>query len=165
MSRKVAELRKAGERREIVFGIRGENGEMSRNSEGAIVTSICTGVPRADGGISTIKAEDPPKPRYEKPEPLPVRPARVMPDMTEAKKIMATIAPRDERDCGVVFFGSYKVEGGQVHVADQDGRSLGSLPVGPDDDVEAVARRLLREKTAVNSDFFGRINYRKTSLV
>src|SRR5262249_32017207 len=118
--------------------------------------------------ISTGKADSDPlvKSRYEKPVPLPARPARVVPDMTEAKKITATIAPiRDERDFGTVIFGSYKVEGGQVHVADQDGRALGSLPVGPDDDVEAVARRLLREKTAANSDFFGRINYRKRSLV
>ena len=150
-ARKLAELRQAGEKREVFF---------SR-------TIITTGVPRGEP-ISTAKVEADPflKPRYSKPDAAPARPVAAVPDMTEAKKITATIAPiRDERDFGTVIFGSYKVEGGQVHVADQDGRSLGSLPVGPDDDVEAVARRLLREKTAANSDFFGRINYRKRSLV
>jgi len=149
-ARKLAELRQAGEKREVFF---------SR-------TIITTGVPRGEP-ISTAKVEADPflKPRYSKPDAAPARPVAAVPDMTEAKKITATIAPRDERDCGIMFFGSYKVEGGHVHVADQDGRSLGSLPVGPDYDVEVVARRVLREKTAANSDFFGRINYRKTSLV
>src|SRR5262245_32241504 len=152
MADKMAELRAAGEGREVVFD----------------PLIVATGVPRGEP-ISTGKADSDPlvTPRYPKPEPLPVRPARAAPDMTEAKKITATIAPRggDERDCGVVFFGSYKVEGGQVHVADQDGRSLGSLPVGPDDNVEVVARRLLREKTAANCDFFGPVSYRKRSIV
>src|SRR5262245_29936915 len=147
---KLAELQAAGERRQPIFS----------------TLVVNTGVPRGEP-ISAAKVEADPlvRTRYEKPEPLPVRPARAVPDMTQAKTIMATIAPRDERDCGIVFFGSYKVEGGQVHVSDQDGRSLGSLPVGPDDDVEVVARRLLREKTAAKSDFFGRINYRKTFVV
>jgi len=149
-ARKLAELRQAGEKREVFF---------SR-------TIITTGVPRGEP-ISTAKVEADPlvTPRYPKPDPLPVRPARVAPDMTEAKKITATISPRDERDLGVVFYGQYRVEGGQLHVADDKGQHLTSAPVGPDDNVEVVARRLLREKMTSVSDFFGRIDYRKKSIV
>src|SRR5262249_48333856 len=90
-ARKLAELRQAGEKREVFF---------SR-------TVIHTGVPRGEP-ISTGKVDSDPlvTPRYPKPEPLPVRPARAAPDMTEAKRIMATVAaPRDERDCGIVVYG------------------------------------------------------------
>src|SRR5262249_9224647 len=129
---------------------------------------ICTGVPRGEP-ISMGKVEADPlvTPRYPKPEPLPVRPARAAPDMTEAKKITATIAPRggDERDFGTVIFGSYKVEGGQVHVADDKGRHLTSTPVGPDDDVEMVARRLLRQRLTGANGFDGPLSYPKRSVV
>jgi hypothetical protein len=51
-----------------------------------------------------------------------------------------------------------------VHVVDAEGRAVGSLPVGPSDDVELIARRLLKDKMAGNSsDFFGRIAYPKIS--
>src|SRR5262249_53933723 len=148
-ARKLAELRQAGEKREVFF---------SR-------TIITTGVPRGEP-ISTAKVEADPflKPRYSKPDAAPARPVAAVPDMREAKRIMATIAPRDERDCGVAFYGSYKVEGGQVYVADQDGRSLGSMPVGPDDNVEVVARRLLRQKLTGNG-FDGPLSLPKSSIV
>src|SRR5262245_17182962 len=148
---KLAELRAAGERRQPIFS----------------TLVVNTGVPRGEP-ISTGKADSDPlvKSRYEKPEPLPVRPARVVPDMTEAKKITATIAPtRDERDFGTVIFGTYKVEGGQVHVADDKGRHLTSVPVGPDDDVEMVARRLLRQKLTGANGFDGPLSLPKRSIV
>src|SRR5262249_46815351 len=92
---KLAQLRARGQARGVVFD--------------RLIVS--TGVPRGEP-ISTAKVEADPlvTPRYPKPNPLPVRPARVAPDMREAKRIMATIPPRDERDCGVVFYGQYRVE-------------------------------------------------------
>ena len=151
MADKMAELRAAGEGREVVFD----------------PLIVATGVPRGEP-ISTGKADSDPlvKSRYEKPVPLPARPARAVPDMTEAKKITATIAPiRDERDFGTVIFGSYKVEGGQVHVADDKGRHLTSTPVGCDDDVEMVARRLLRQKLTGANGFDGPLSLPKRSIV
>src|SRR5262245_47636328 len=82
---KLAELQAAGERRQPIFS----------------TLVVNTGVPRGEP-ISAAKVEADPlvRTRYEKPEPLPVRPARAVPDMTQAKTIMATIAPRDERRPG-----------------------------------------------------------------
>jgi len=92
-------------------------------------------------------------------------PKAAQPDATEAKRIVATISPRDERDLGVVFEGSYKIQFGQVHVYGVDGKSLGALPIGPDDNAELVARRLLREKLGGGAaDFYGRIPYPKLSI-
>jgi len=164
-ARKLAELRAAGEKRQVFFsgllmdtGVPRAPGRAIGADDKSLSESKCPKCGRSNmGGFHRC---EPPLATGPK---LP--PPRSVPDMAEAKRIMATIAPRDERDCGIVFFGSYKVEDRQVHVADQDGRSLGSLPVGPDDDVEAVARRLLREKTVASSDFFGRLDYRKKSLV
>jgi len=135
------------------------------------IDAIITGVPRAgrDDGFELPPAQPAPFPvqRYEPAETkssLPPRSA-AQPDATETKRVIATIAPRDERDCGIVFEGSYKVQFGQVHVYSADGKSLGSLPVGPDDDVESVARKLLRDKLGGNfSDFYGTIRYPKLSI-
>jgi hypothetical protein len=134
---------------------------------------VNTGVPRAarDDRPAAPKADTAARPfpdRYPPAEPTkspPPQPAvpRV-PDMTEARPIKATIAPRDERDQGMVFYGSFTITGGMVHVVDAEGRPLGSLPVGPSDDVELIVRRLLKDKMAGNSsDFFGRIAYPKIS--
>jgi len=123
---------------------------------------VNTGVPRAGPGEQPIRRVTEKAPAAQPdPEPPPQLVARV-PDIPEPKRIMATIAPRDERDCGIVFEGAYTVASGMVHVADQDGRPLGSLPVAIGDDVELIARRLLRDKLGgAASDFYGRINYPK----
>ena len=146
----------------------GKDGEIKRYDV------IVTGVPRAgrDDGYEPPKQLAPfpaSMRRYEPPtENQPKSPAPrsvAQPDVTEAKRIIATIPPRDERDLGVVFEGSYKVQFGQVYVYSADGKSLGSLPVGPDDNVELVARRLLREKLGGGAaDFYGRIPYPKLSI-
>ena len=126
---------------------------------------VNTGVPRAGPGEQSIRHMMEKAPAAQPgPEPPPQPVARV-PDIPEPKRIMATIAPRDERDCGIVFEGSYTVASGMVHVADQDGRPLGSLPVAAGDNVELVACRLLRDKLGgAASDFYGRINYPKMAI-
>jgi len=143
---------------------------VGRDGSTARIAVVITGVPRAgrDDGYEPPAQPAPPYPmqRYEPAEPKSASPPpRPQPDATETKRIIATIAPRDERDCGIVFEGSYKVQFGQVHVYSADGKSLGSLPVGPDDDVESVARKLLRDKLGGNfSDFYGTIRYPKLSI-
>src|SRR5262245_34764075 len=160
---KLAELRSAGERREVIFNTLVFNTGVPR--AGRDDDAATDNVPAAPKATKSDTSRAPFPNRYEHlaeslPKSPPPRPAARVPDMTEARPIKATIPPKDERDQGIVFFGSYTITGGQVHVADQDGRSLGSLPVGPNDDVELIARRLLKEKMAGNSsDFFGRINY------
>ena len=143
------------------------------NENGERIAVVITGVPRAgrdDGyqppeqpaAFATFDRCEPPT--ENQPKPPPPRSA-AQPDATEAKRIIATIPPRDERDLGVMFEGSYKVQSGQVYVYSADGKSLGSLPVGPDDNVELIARRLLREKLGGGAaDFYGRIPYPKLSI-
>src|SRR5262245_9674224 len=84
---KLAELRAAGEKREVIFD----------------TTVVDTGVPRAardDRPAAPKASEAPPFPhRYEAPEPKPPpsRPAvSRVPDMTEPKNIMTSIPPRSE---------------------------------------------------------------------
>ena len=142
-----------------------ENGER--------IAVVITGVPRAgrDDGYqppeqpATYAAFDRCEPPTESQPKSPAPRSAAQPDVTEAKRIVATISPRDERDLGVVFEGSYKIQFGQVHVYSADGKSLGALPIRPDDNAELVARRLLREKLSGGSlDFLGRINYPKLSI-
>ena len=142
-----------------------ENGER--------IAVVITGVPRAgrDDGyeppeqparFATFDKCEPPTANQPK-SPAP-RPA-AQSDATETRRIVATISPRDERDPGIIFEGSYKVQFGQVYVYSADGKSLGSLPVAAGDDVELIARRLLRDKLGGgSSDFYGAIAYPKLSI-
>jgi len=128
---------------------------------------VNTGVPRARPGEQPLpRVTERTQTPEARPSPEPARPVARVPDMREPKRITATIPPRSEADFGVVFFGAYRVEAGQVHVQDQDGKPLGSLPINPSDDVELIARRLLREKLSGGGslDFLGRINYPKLSI-
>ena len=143
----------------------GKDGETTR------IEAVITGVPRAgrDDAYQFPAAQDKATNKVSKceapEEKSPPLRSAAQPDTTESRRITATIPPRSEADCGIVFFGSYKVEGGQVHVADQDGHSLGSLPINPGDDVESVARKLLRDKLGGNfSDFYGTIRLPKLSI-
>ena len=134
---------------------------------------VITGVPRAERDGGYVPPEQPSiepaiyrhGPPTENQPKSPAPRSVAQPDVTEAKRIIATIPPRDERDLGIVFEGSYKIQFGQVHVYSADGKSLGALPIRPDDNAELVARRLLREKLSGGSlDFLGRINYPKLSI-
>src|SRR5215471_4361172 len=83
---------------------------------------VNTGVPRAGPGERPHVMEKAPAAQPDlEPPPQPIMRA---PDIPEPKRIMATIPPRDERDCGIVFEGAYTVASGMVHVADQDGKPL-----------------------------------------
>ena len=122
---------------------------------------VNTGVPRAGPGELIRRVTEKAPAAQPDPEPPPQPVVRV-PDIPEPKRIIATIAPRDERDLGVVFEGAYTVASGMVHVTDVEGRPLGSLPVAVGDDVGLIARRLLRDRLGgAASDFYGRISYPK----
>ena len=125
---------------------------------------VNTGVPRAGSEERPHVMEKAPAADRPDLEPPP-QPIMRAPDIPEPKRIMATIPPRDERDCGIVFEGAYTVTSGMVHVTDADGRPLGSLPVAIGDDVELIARRLLRDKLGgAHSDFLGPIRYPRISI-
>jgi hypothetical protein len=165
-AKKIAELRAAGERREVVFD--------------DVVTTIITGVPRCgrdesadDEAPPIAKAPEDKAPRVEDfharrkvsdalsavSKPLPrtpaPRPVESSPD-EGPYHIHAQVRGPDERgDPGEIAEGSYTISGGMVRVRDDQNRDLGSEVLRPGDLPAAVARKILREKKAPN-DFWGR---------
>ena len=137
---RLAELRGAGEKREVVF-------------EKQV---IITGVPRSPRNYETQSADERPDygshlKKYD------TRPIPPLPKLPEAK-VEAPPDPQHVRtevrqcknddDAGEVVEGYYDVRDGQVYVwtVENGSRPLGQAPLRPGDDVASVARRLLREK-------------------
>src|SRR5262252_1876769 len=71
---------------------------------------VNTGVPRARPGEQPLlpRATERTQTPEARPSPEPARPVARVPDMREPKRITATIPPRDERDLGIIFEGSYR---------------------------------------------------------
>src|SRR5262245_14189658 len=137
---RVAELRGAGEKREVVFD----------------QTTIITGVPRSPRNYGPQAADDKPDytshlktygtkpipPLPQKPEPkveAPPDPQRVRTEVRQCK---------NDDDPGEIVEGYYDVRDGQVYVwtTENGSRPLGHAPIRPGDDAAVIARRLLREK-------------------
>jgi hypothetical protein len=161
---KLAELKAAGETREIYF-------------EGGIDV-IMTGVPRAgrDPELTSAPASTSPTKTaerqpagsalrlpesnelYAKHAPQP----RPPPDTSERRYVRTEINPTSERDCGAIMEGTFTPDGGTVRVYDLKGSLLGTQPVRPGDDVMTVAKRLLRKGAAPN--FYAPIRYPPPSV-
>jgi hypothetical protein len=153
---KLAELRKAGETREIVF------------DEPWVIN---TGVPRgADFGKGWAPLP-PAKPydRYavasdESPKPAMVRPSEEPADLV-AHRIRVQVAPPTETDPGAIVEGSYTLaEDGVVRVYDVDHNLLGTEHLPPGADAGAAARRVLRGKVG-GGDFSRPLDYPPLRLV
>ena len=67
--------------------------------------------------------------------------------------------PSERNPGGTIAEGWYRVSGGVVYVEDLQGRPLGSHPLRPGEDAEAIARRILNQKSSGASQFYGPINY------
>jgi len=79
------------------------------------------------------------------------------PDTSERRYVRATISPQSEGHPGILIEGTYTLSNGSVQVFDMRGALLGTEPVQPGDDIEAVARRLLRKGAAPS--FYRPLNY------
>jgi hypothetical protein len=151
-ARILAELRKAGEVREIYFDE---------------PVAITTGVLRsADFGRDW--APLPPTEWYPKRyaaqdkhrKPAITRPSE-SPAEPEWRPIRTSIAPRSDDDPGAVLTGTYAIDQyNRLCVRDADDRDLGSEMLSEADDVEVAARRILR--TAKRNDFYAPIEYPRT---
>jgi hypothetical protein len=154
-ARKVAELRAAGETREILFEEPGPDE----------VAMIVTGVPRRgrddpdDPPVQAHKASKPDteNPRRSEGEALRLSESDSLcatfarpepePEPSEPRPIMVQIRAPDERDvAGVIARGVYRYTDNMVRVWDTEGELLGSAPLRPGDDPQAAAKKLLREK-------------------
>ena len=67
--------------------------------------------------------------------------------------------PSERNPGGTIAEGWYRVSGGVVYVEDLQGRPLGSHTLRPGEDAEAIARRILNQKSSGASQFYGPINY------
>jgi hypothetical protein len=123
---------------------------------------IDTGVPRGEGPSPQppVAAPREPAPQPEAPAaPQPVRSETAVAD-TPSRPVRTQIEqPTKASPGGRIAEGWFKVEGGILHVEDMQGRLLGRQPVSPGDDVEVVARKLLREKNGKHLSFHGPIKY------
>lgn len=79
--------------------------------------------------------------------------------------ILRTRQPIGDGDPGRCEIGFYRIENGMVVMCDDEGRSTGKrLALGPDDNPEQVARKLLREgwlKRRGDGDFNRPLVYEK----
>jgi hypothetical protein len=98
------------------------------------------------------------------PEGDPLRATGTAPDApelapSEPLPILIQIRAPDERDvAGVIARGYYRHTDTLPRVYDTEGQLLGTAPLRAGDDVEAAAKKLLREKHSAGG-FYGPINY------
>ena len=146
-ARVLAELRGAGEAREIYF------------EEPAI---IITGVLRSPdfGQWPPLPPVEQYPTRYAAPDKSIAR--SEAPAELEWRRVRTSIAPRNDNDPGAVLTGTYAVdEYNRLRVKDADGHDLGSEILSDADDIEVAARRILRTAKRGN-DFYAPITYPRT---
>jgi hypothetical protein len=147
-ARVLAELRGAGEVREIYF---------------EEPTTIITGVPRSADfgrGWAPLDPIDPYKRHDDDPRPSITR--SEAPAEPEWRPVRTSISPRSDNDPGAVLTGTYAIdEYNRLRVRDADGHDLGSETLSEADDIEVAARRILRTAKRGN-DFYAPITYPRT---
>ena len=84
------------------------------------------------------------------------------PDTSERRYVRATISPQSEGHPGILIEGTYMLSNGTVQVFDMRGAPLGTELVQPGDDIEVVARRLLRKGGAPS--FYAPLPYPPESM-
>jgi hypothetical protein len=160
--RKLEELRRNGETREVFFeeitiitGVPRPGREPADYTPPAVPEPPALPIFSKRGAVSPVLPEDTP----EKTPPVAEEQIQIPP-----RRIWATVERPSERSPGgVIAEAVYRVEGGSVKVEDLDGRLLGTAPIKPGDDIEAAARTILREKKKVSA-FYDPIPYPKHSV-
>jgi len=148
---KLAELRAAGETREVVFD----------------VTTVATGVARP--GEATGPARKPLSPPY-----LPTRSPtaevaeeeviREDPQPVIETYIAVQIGQCQEDDAGAISEGWFSVDNGQVIVTNANGKLVGSHTLLKGEDARVAAKKLLREKSPEAESFNRVLHYPSAGL-
>jgi hypothetical protein len=164
---KLAELRAAGDQREVVFD----------------VTVAVTGVLRP--GEADDPASVPTAPSFSR-EDAAIRPpmvardaartaAAVIPDVVDQVRedpqpviesyiCVQTRACRDDDDPGQISEGWFSIDGKTVTVTNKSGGHVGSRKMAEGEDARVVAKQLLREKTPEAEGFNRRLDYPRAGL-
>jgi len=159
--RVLTELRKQGEKREIFFD----------------EFVIDTGVPRSSAYFSRaqMKADEAPKERVRAPEGEALRapdalrsqyqpPVYDIPS-TERRRIQTqTEQPTQANPGGSIMEGWFMVRDGVLHVEDMHGRLLARQALQPGENAEAIAKRILRDKSGGGNDFYRPLRYPPDSI-
>ena len=118
------------------------------------VTTIVTGVPRPGDGIDW-KAWMPPAPKSSPPAIKPKAPVATEPKKTLPVEwkwfCVQTGAPSDRNPQGVIAEGFYGISDGVVYVEDMRSNPLGSQHLRSDDNPQAVARKILKDRRRTSS--------------
>jgi hypothetical protein len=149
---KLAELRAAGDQREVKF----------------TVELIVTGVLRR--GEATETEPWKPRPRL----PAPVAADEVVleeavreepqPPIIETYISVQTRACHDDDDAGEIAEGWFSIDAGQVTVTDANGKYVGSRAMLEGEDARVVAKQLLRGKKAPEEEFNRPLSYPNAGL-
>jgi hypothetical protein len=159
---KLAELRAAGDRREVKFD----------------VVLVVTGVVRP--GETADRTSVPSAPSFFSPEDVPIRPSlpsprapdevveeeaeEPQPPIIETYVQVQTRACRDDNDPGEISEAWFSVTDGQLTLTTENGKYIGSCTLPKDADARVVAKRLLREKTPESESFSRPLSYPNAGL-
>jgi hypothetical protein len=168
----LAKLRAAGETREIIIdeplvivtGVprAGRDDDYCDDDYPARIASVSPAHPAPpEDNTSSARPEDT---LSEPPEPV-VRSESVRSageSTSEPRYVRAQVRRPDPEkdDPGEIKEGQYRVEGNLLRVQDMQGRSLGTATLRPGDDIEAAARKILREAHGRHGSFYDPIPYR-----
>jgi hypothetical protein len=159
---KLAELKAAGETREIYFeddiaviitGVPRAGRDPEDAVERLIERAKQSGHPTDPIQAQAAKARETPVPSRPEPEPEP-----------EPKRVRVTIDLPTDTSLGAVVDGFYFVQDEMVYVSDALKRPLGRLALNPGDNPEIVARRLLKSKHCGNNNFYRKLQYPPKSI-
>jgi hypothetical protein len=161
---KLAELRAAGDQREVVFAVNVvitgvvQHGE--EPADPAAVPSAPSFAPREDAAIrqpSTVSIVTAPAPDEEEA----VEP---QPPIIETPICVQTRQCRDDDDPGEIKEGWFSIDGKVLTVTDVKGKYVGSRTMRKGEDARVVAKQLLREKTPEAEGFNRVLHYPNAGL-
>jgi hypothetical protein len=143
---KLAELRAAGDQREVVlFDVT------------MVVTGVCKHGEAADAG--SVPTAQPYLPRSSSlaPEANDEEAVRADPQPVIESYVQVQVrACHDDDDAGEIAEGWFSIDGGHVTVTDTNGKYVGSRAMIAGEDARVVAKQLLREKKVPESESFNR---------
>jgi hypothetical protein len=169
---KLAELRDAGDQREVVFrvdtvvtGVR-QHGEAADPASAPTAPSFSS---REDAGIRPpLPAPVVPPPRSSSRTPYANEEEAVrtdpQPPVIETPICVQTRQCRDDDDPGEIKEGWFSIDGKVLTVTDARGKYLGSRTMRKGEDARVVAKQLLREKTPESESFNRVLHYPSAGL-
>jgi hypothetical protein len=155
---KLAELRAAGDQREVVFS----------------VTMVVTGVLRRGEAADAGRSPTAPRPPLPSPPPPPRAPDEVVeeeavreepqPPIIESYVQVQVRQCHDDDDPGEIAEGWFSIDGKILTVTDARGKYVGSRAMLESEDARVVAKQLLRGKKAPEEEFNRPLSYPNAGL-